>query len=209
MYIEMVKVKEMTKVKKMTRNEARTILAFMEMKNLADAEQEAVLVAIDAMSEPSKLKKPCDSLLTEDPEADKEHERKLEPSGDLISREDAIEAVANAIWHYPNECYYNLNDFDMAEALAKDALKALPSAEAEGSLKAIKRQIDEHWYLAPSAEAVQGEWGHMIVDGDGGSHWYEYECSHCGEIVLRPYNFCPNCGTEMAKGGNDTTGESL
>jgi hypothetical protein len=57
---------------------------------------------------------------------------------DLISRADAIEAVANAIWHYPNECYYNLNDFDMAEALAKDAIKALPSAEAKGDL--ISRQ---------------------------------------------------------------------
>ncbi len=49
----------------------------------------------------------------------------------------------------------------------------------------------------PSAEAVQGEWGHMIADGEDGSHWYEYECSHCGEVVLRPYNYCPNCGTRM------------
>lgn len=60
-----------------------------------------------------------------------------------------------------------------------------------------------------SAEAVQGEWGHMIADGSDGSHWYEYECSHCGEVVLRPYNFCPNCGTMMYKDGDDTTGESL
>ena len=49
----------------------------------------------------------------------------------------------------------------------------------------------------PSAEAVQGEWGHMIADGKDGSHWYEYECSHCGEVVLRPYNYCPNCGADM------------
>ena len=61
----------------------------------------------------------------------------------------------------------------------------------------------------PSAEAVQGEWGHIIADGSDGSHWYEYECSHCGEVVLRPYNFCPNCGTMMYKDGDDTTGESL
>lgn len=53
----------------------------------------------------------------------------------------------------------------------------------------------------PSAETVHGEWGHMIADGIDGSHWYEYECSHCGEVVLRPYNYCPNCGARM-KGGN-------
>ena len=62
---------------------------------------------------------------------------------------------------------------------------------------------------ALSAEAVQGEWGHMIADGTDGSHWYEYECSHCGEVVLRPYNFCPNCGAKMYEDGDDTTGESL
>ena len=55
---------------------------------------------------------------------------------------------------------------------------------------------------ALSVEAVQGEWGHMIADGEGGSHWYEYECSHCGEVVLRPYNYCPNCGAKMTEGGD-------
>lgn len=49
------------------------------------------------------------------------------------------------------------------------------------------------------ADAVQGEWGHMVADGTDGSHWYEYECSHCGEVVLRPYNYCPNCGAMMVR----------
>ena len=48
---------------------------------------------------------------------------------DLIKRADAIEAVAGAIWHYPNQCYKDLNVYEFAEALAKDALSALPSAE--------------------------------------------------------------------------------
>ena len=46
---------------------------------------------------------------------------------DLISRADAIESMANAIWHYPNELYADLNDYNMAEALAKDGLMSVTS----------------------------------------------------------------------------------
>ena len=77
--------------------------------------------------------------------------------------------------------------------------------EAIKTLKELWRETNDQWYEetytmaieALSAEAVQGEWGHMVADGEDGSHWYEYECSHCGEVVLRPYNFCPNCGADM------------
>ena len=98
-----------------------------------------------------------------------------------MTREEAIDKLQD-LW---NEVYNEDSDgYDYAEAIDM-AIEAL------------------------SAEAVQGEWGHMIADGTDGSHWYEYECSHCGEVVLRPYNFCPNCGAKMTKGGDDTTGESL
>ena len=60
---------------------------------------------------------------------------------DLISRADAIEAVANALWHYPNEQYRNLNDYGMSEALAKDALSALPSAKGgDAEMDEVKPQ---------------------------------------------------------------------
>lgn len=72
------------------------------------------------------------------------------------------------------------------------------------AIEAVGYEIDEGYNAIvgrinklPSAEAVHGEWGHMIADGEDGSHWYEYECSHCGEVVLRPYNYCPNCGARM------------
>ena len=70
---------------------------------------------------------------------------------DLISRSDAIEAVCGVV----------IDEFDVSPTkgyeVSEKALSALPSAEAEPSLKAIKRQIDEHWYFdPPSAEAVQG-----------------------------------------------------
>ena len=48
-------------------------------------------------------------------------------SSDLISRADAIESMAIAIWHYPNELYADLNDYNMAEALAKDGLMSVTS----------------------------------------------------------------------------------
>lgn len=62
----------------------------------------------------------------------------IEPSGDLISREDAIESMANAIWHYPNELYADLNDYDMAEALAKDGLMSVTSQNLTKPNKALK-----------------------------------------------------------------------
>ena len=50
---------------------------------------------------------------------------------DLISRQDAIDAVTRAIWHYPNESYKNLNVYEVTEALVSDAIKSLPSAEPQ------------------------------------------------------------------------------
>lgn len=57
----------------------------------------------------------------------------------------------------------------------------------------------------PSAEAVQGEW----IDID--SYYRMATCSHCLKVTMfekwgeytRPYNFCPNCGAKMYKGGDD------
>ena len=63
---------------------------------------------------------------------------------DLISRADAIEAVEN-------------NSYGMGSRASVKAIKALPSAEAEPSLKAIKRQIDEHWYLDPPSAEAKGD----------------------------------------------------
>lgn len=50
-------------------------------------------------------------------------------SKDTIYREDAILAMANALWHYPNDCYKNLNVYEFAKALAELGLRSLPSAQ--------------------------------------------------------------------------------
>ena len=52
-------------------------------------------------------------------------------SKDTIYREDAILAMANALWHYPNDCYKNLNVYEFAKALAELGLRSLPSAQPE------------------------------------------------------------------------------
>lgn len=140
---------------------------------------------------------------------------------DLIRRADAIEAIVNSkskvTYHDASETVLYGSAFRQNEII--DILSALPSAEAttgdypndlisrsalmEYCSNQKSKSIDNNDIARfPSVEAVQGEWGHMIADGSDGSHWYEYECSHCGEVVLRPYNFCPNCGTMMYKGGD-------
>ena len=50
---------------------------------------------------------------------------------DCISRQAAIDAMANTLWHYPNECYRNLNEYEFAKGLAELGLKSVPSAQPE------------------------------------------------------------------------------
>lgn len=50
---------------------------------------------------------------------------------DTICRQAAIEAMASAIWHYPNECYRNLNEYEFAKGLAELGLKSVPPAQPE------------------------------------------------------------------------------
>ena len=176
-------------------------------------------MAIEALSANYTTEKPKDVV-------EQKNDVVAEPT-DLISRADAIEAVANAIWHYPNECYRNLNDFDMAEALAKDALSALPSAEAvkvayicdgrkcDADCSDCFRTLDiEHakdfklmggvYYQQESADRPSGEW---IIRDDMPKldNTYSIECSKCGQLMFGHYNadnpnYCPNCGAKM--GGN-------
>ena len=50
---------------------------------------------------------------------------------DLISRQAAIDEMTNTLWHYPNECYRNLNEYEFAKGLAELGLKSVPSAQPE------------------------------------------------------------------------------
>ncbi len=50
---------------------------------------------------------------------------------DVIYRQAAIDAMADTLWHYPNECYKNLNSYEFAKALAELGLKSVPFAQSE------------------------------------------------------------------------------
>ena len=124
-----------------------------------------------------------------------------EPTGDLISRADAIDAVADEWLSEASAESPYVNDDDIGEyrKLAEKLFEDVPSADAEGSLKAIKRQIDEHWYLdAPSAEAVHGEWIFNPIDAID-LMFAKPKCSKCGFESSDGGNFCPNCGARMLR----------
>lgn len=87
---------------------------------------------------------------------------------ELISRQMAIKSMTNAIWHYPNELYSDLNTYPNAEALAKYGLEYLPSVQPR-----------------------KGKWLRS------GSDIFPYECDQCGDINERTTSWCPHCGADM------------
>ena len=97
---------------------------------------------------------------------------------DTIYRDEAIEAVAEDL-----AIVLNVSK-DETRELAEHALSALPSAEP--SLKAIKRQIDEHWYLdPPSAEAEWIPCSERLPDDDGDYLvWLEDESDHYAVVYF-------------------------
>ena len=118
---------------------------------------------------------------------------------DLISRKDAINYMANAIWHYPN--YSELNVYENAEALAKDGLANVPSAESTGAMdEAIQHYIDEGYMML---NRPKGEWILENVQNkeDVENNNYAFRCSECGYIDIHSkcveVPFCWHCGASM------------
>ena len=98
---------------------------------------------------------------------------------DLISKQDAIEAVVCHIWHMPNEVYRQFNCENVVREVVEDAIKRLPSAEA-----------------------VQGEWicigNYAVCSECGGPSGTQFDGV---EQIPRATAFCPNCGARMLNGG--------
>lgn len=174
------------------------------MKDAKEVE-EAQYMAIEALSEPSeqvtgKLKKPCDSLLTDDSAECKEQKSKL----DLISRADAIDAVVSwTVEDKPTE--------EMPTDLV-DRINALPSAdrpmwkwigefigdmqEKAIALLRMTGWLDEH---DKEIGRPHGEWVDFVSQVEGRFK----ECGRCGERIYlstfyeNDYNYCPTCGAKM------------
>ena len=107
----------------------------------------------------------------------------IEPDGDLISRQDAINAIENT------DCELTTKDWDELTG----ALKSLPSAPDS-------RQRGE-WVCLEREENV--------YDLHGVPTWgVNYMCDKCGFITTAiqdhfgQYRWCPSCGADMRKGGD-------
>ena len=96
---------------------------------------------------------------------------------DLISRQAAIYAMADAIWHYPNECYKNLNSYELAKALAELGLKSVPSAQ---------QWIPCNERLPNHDEYIKNNGLFNVSDGDRSySEWFDiYDKQMFGEPTI-------------------------
>lgn len=84
---------------------------------------------------------------------------------DLVDRQAAIDAMANTLWHYPNECYRNLNEYEFARGLAELGLKSVPTAQSEIIRCKDCKYRDENW------RRVSVRWL-PCMDMRTGSNWY-------------------------------------
>ena len=95
--------------------------------------------------------------------------------GDLISRQDAIDAINHIC---PVDTEYGCTLLDRVDV--KCVLSDLPSAESK------------------TGEWIENvvRWGNAITTVHG------YKCSECGALNLCKDKFCPNCGIRMRVEGN-------
>ena len=119
---------------------------------------------------------------------------------DLISREDAVEAIYEALrTPLPN---YNNDFFHDSMSLAIAMAKNIPSAEPEqkiGECTKINCPIQMNYILNDCdiktcpyrTERKIGKWENIAL--------FTRECSECGAQFheLEYDNYCPNCGVKM------------
>ena len=172
----------------------------------------------------SKLKKPCDSLLTEDSADSKEQKSKLDHDREWIigcikhdgfiktDRFDkANQIILDALEQTePSDLIsrakvmnvvQNADDGNIPYEIIKDIIQGLPSVSA-APIQGLP---------SVSAERV-GEWVEKEKHEDEDTHiteWQSARCSLCGKYLTTPfmyyftdYPYCPSCGAKM-KGGNE------
>lgn len=181
----------------MTREEAIKILKAIRVyecypKSASEETKEAIDMAIEALS----------AGLTAT------NKEKSSNCGDLISRADAIEAVASA-----DETNGTIKVFSGLEII--DMLNALPSADTvsrefyEATIKVNHGLAKENIELKEqieSSDRPSGEWiKKQVFNPELDEYVPLIECSVCG---YEPYyggseskfNYCANCGADMRKG---------
>lgn len=122
--------------------------------HIADADKKGDLIsrqaAIDALdkrfddvpreltTEILLLRKDLREVIPSAQPEERTNERTETHACDLISRQAAIDAMAKALWYYPNACYRNLNEYEFAKGLAELGLKSVPPAQSEPFVDADK-----------------------------------------------------------------------
>ena len=132
----------------------------------------------------SKLKNPCDSLLTEDSEDSKEQKSKLEQTC------KDCKFCASCIMSAPDGQWKSCKYFEPSDKSAEPQLDVYAQE--------YKAYRDAHPYgtdKAPSVSAERsGEW---IFNGYADEKKSWFICSECDHSQFHKSNYCPNCGARM------------
>ena len=108
---------------------------------------------------------------------------------DCISRQAAIDSMTNTLWHYPNECYRNLNEYEFAKGLAELGLKSVPPAQPE-SADCIYCHEDSDGYVKPIEKNC-----HAFIRF--GMNGWEISLSAKGWNGSAKIRYCPMCGRDL------------
>lgn len=120
---------------------------------------------------------------------------KWEVHGDLISRE----ALKKSIKSYADDQYAE-NEY-LGEYAIMDIIDKAPTVEYTFE-EAFQKTVCEQKLYCP--QRPKGEWKETGYEtGALGITYRQTQCSNCGWEHALPmwWNFCPNCGAEMRKGG--------
>lgn len=110
---------------------------------------------------------------------------RAEPSGDLISREEAIEAIVCDIWHTPAEERPLFKWENYVRAVVERVINRLPSVDMP------KDRPKGEWVRYKRCDSVGDEIYAVMEAPDG-----KFFCNQCGKSAIRS-DFCPHCGADM------------
>lgn len=136
-------------------------------------------------------------------------------SGDLISREalkqhikEIFETEEKIDKKWAMGLKYSIKIIDLAPTvnpylpISEEVFNKITDAEWELS--------DSFWITTPSGKKIefekkrpQGEWIKWNFKTFGAMGDWEYKCSNCEKVYGGEYNFCPNCGADMRKRGEE------
>lgn len=121
--------------------------------------------------------------------------------GDLISR-DALKEVIKAN-HYLLSAKNNSTDYGMFTTGIMQAIDNAPIVEYTFE-EAFQKTVCEQKLYCP--KRPKGKWNETGYEtGALGITYRQTQCSNCGWEHALPmwWNFCPNCGAEMRRGGTE------